>query len=67
VIVQGVTTEVQWRFPPLAWCNSAVLDDSANALFMTEIVRGMAYTIKAYFDPKVTVSSRLGSSTLSAQ
>jgi hypothetical protein len=22
---------------------------------MTEIVRGMAYTIKAYFDPKVTV------------
>lgn len=36
---------------------AAVLDDSANALFMTEIVRGMAYTIKAFFDPKVTVSS----------
>jgi len=35
----------------------AVLDDSANALFMTEIVRGMAYTIKAFFEPKVTVSS----------
>jgi hypothetical protein len=34
----------------------AVLDDSANALFMTEIFRGMAYTIKAYFEPKVTVS-----------
>lgn len=34
----------------------AVLDDSANALFMTEIVRGMAYTIKAFFEPKVTVS-----------
>jgi hypothetical protein len=39
---------------------TAVLDDSANALFMTEIVRGMAYTIKAFFEPKVTVS---GSST----
>jgi hypothetical protein len=38
-------------------CAAAVLDDSANALFMTEIVRGMAYTIKAFFDPKVTVSS----------
>lgn len=34
----------------------AILDDSANALFMTEIVRGMMYTIKAYFDPKVTIN-----------
>jgi hypothetical protein len=40
----------------LACCVSTVLDDSANALFVTEIVRGMAYTLKAYFDPKVTVS-----------
>jgi hypothetical protein len=54
--------------PSVACCNCEVLDDSANALFMTEIVRGMAYTIKAYFDPKVTVSSsHLTSSTLSAQ
>jgi hypothetical protein len=37
----------------------AVLDDSANALFVTEIVRGMAYTLKAYFEPKVTVSAKL--------
>ncbi len=35
----------------------AVLDDSANALFVTEIFRGMAYTLKAFFDPKVTVSA----------
>jgi formate hydrogenlyase subunit 6/NADH:ubiquinone oxidoreductase subunit I len=35
---------------------TAVLDDSANALFVTEIIRGMAYTIKAFFEPKVTVS-----------
>ena len=34
----------------------AVLDDSANALFVTEIFRGMALTLKAFFDPKVTVS-----------
>lgn len=32
-----------------------VLDDSANALFVTEIFRGMALTLKAFFDPKVTV------------
>ena len=38
-------------------CPPPVLDDSANALFMTEIVRGMAYTIKAFFEPKVTVRS----------
>eukprot|EP00775_Hariotina_reticulata_P011079 gene11079-11235_t len=35
---------------------AAILDDSANALFMTEIFRGMAYTIKAYFEPKVTLN-----------
>ncbi|KAF8073190.1 NADH dehydrogenase [ubiquinone] iron-sulfur protein 8-B [Scenedesmus sp. PABB004] len=35
---------------------AAILDDSANALFVTEIVRGMAYTIKAYFEPKVTLN-----------
>lgn len=33
----------------------SVLDYSANALFITEIFRGMAYTLKAFFDPKVTV------------
>jgi hypothetical protein len=40
--------------------HTPVLDDSANALFMTEIVRGMAYTIKAYFDPKVRGPPRRG-------
>ncbi len=33
----------------------AVLDDSASVLFMTEIMRGMAYTLGAFFDKKVTV------------
>jgi hypothetical protein len=39
---------------------SAVLDDSASSLFVTEVFRGMAYTLKAFFDPKVTVSGRGG-------
>lgn len=34
---------------------SSILDDSASGLFVTEVFRGMAYTIKAFFDPKVTV------------
>jgi NADH dehydrogenase (ubiquinone) Fe-S protein 8 len=37
--------------------NKTVLDDSANSLFVTEIFRGMALTLKAFFDPKVTVRS----------
>lgn len=34
----------------------AVLDDSAHVLFVTEIYRGMMYTLGAFFDNKVTVS-----------
>lgn len=32
-----------------------MLDESANTLFMTEIVRGLSITLKAFFDHKVTV------------
>jgi len=35
---------------------SAVLDDSASTLFVTEVFRGMAYTLKAFFDPKLTIN-----------
>jgi hypothetical protein len=37
---------------------AAVLDDSASVLFMTEIMRGMAYTLGAFFDKKVTASEQ---------
>lgn len=32
-----------------------VLDDSASVLFLTDIMRGMAYTLGAFFDKKVTI------------
>jgi hypothetical protein len=39
----------------------AVLDDSASMLLLTEVWRGMSYTLGAFFDKKVTVSrSRQG-------
>lgn len=34
------------------------LDDSAQVLFLTEVWRGMMYTLGAFFDKKVTVSER---------
>lgn len=34
-----------------------VLDDSAHMLFMTEIARGMWYTLGAFFDQKTTVGA----------
>jgi hypothetical protein len=34
---------------------AGVLDESANTLFMTELVRGMMLTLKAFFDKKYTV------------
>lgn len=43
--------------PPASRAAPAVLDDSASSLFLGEIYRGMALTLKAYFDPKVTVSA----------
>jgi NADH dehydrogenase (ubiquinone) Fe-S protein 8 len=33
----------------------AVLDESANTLFLTEMFRGLSLTLKAFFDKKVTV------------
>ncbi len=39
----------------------AVLDESAQTLFLTEMFRGLGYTLKSFFDPKVTVSSLLPS------
>ena len=35
---------------------TAVLDESAQTLFLTELFRGLNYTLKSFFDPKVTVS-----------
>ncbi|KAF5835141.1 NADH:ubiquinone oxidoreductase subunit 8 [Dunaliella salina] len=32
-----------------------VLDDSASVLFLTDIMRGMSYTLGAFFDKKVTI------------
>ena len=34
-----------------------VLDDSAHMLFLTDVARGMWYTLGAFFDSKVTVSA----------
>jgi hypothetical protein len=33
----------------------AVLDESAQTLFLTEMLRGLGLTLKAFFDKKVTV------------
>ena len=35
----------------------AVLDESAQTLFLTEMARGLLLTLKTFFEPKVTVSS----------
>ena len=37
----------------------AVLDESANTLFLTEMFRGLSLTLKAFFDKKVTVRHRI--------
>ena len=39
-----------------ASCARAVLDSSAQILFLTEMFRGMSLTLKYFFEPKVTVS-----------
>lgn len=42
----------------LKYCGgSAVLDESAQTLFLTEMMRGLGLTLKAFFDKKVTVCS----------
>ena len=33
-----------------------MLDESAQTLFLTEMMRGLNLTLKAFFDQKVTVS-----------
>ncbi len=44
---------------PACWCCPvcAVLDDSASMLLLTDIWRGMSYTLGAFFDKKVTVGA----------
>ena len=37
---------------------AGVLDENANTLFLTEMVRGLALTLKVFFEPAVTVSLR---------
>lgn len=40
------------------YCNIliiAVLDENAQTLFMTELVRGMMLALKMFFEPKFTV------------
>ncbi len=39
----------------LRWDFHAVLDDSSQTLFLTEMWRGLALTMKVFFEPKVTV------------
>lgn len=34
---------------------AGVLDESANTLFLTELWRGLALTMKVFFEPPVTV------------
>jgi len=36
---------------------AGVLDESANILFLTELWRGLAMTLKVFFEPPVTVSN----------
>jgi hypothetical protein len=43
------------RLVKLFLCQPAVLDESAQTLFLTELFRGLNYTLKSFFDPKVTV------------
>ena len=49
------------RVPPLTSAFRAVLDNSAQILFLTEMFRGMSLTLKYFFEPKVTVSERAAS------
>ena len=35
---------------------AGVLDESAQTLFLTELMRGMALTLKVFFEPKVTIN-----------
>ena len=50
------------RIPPacplLPRPHPGVLDESANTLFLTELWRGLAMTLKCFFEPPVTVSGQ---------
>jgi NADH dehydrogenase (ubiquinone) Fe-S protein 8 len=35
---------------------SGVLDESAQTLFLTEMLRGLTLTLKVFFEPKVTIN-----------
>lgn len=57
--VHGMHLPLSGRWHHLALrphsCPPAVLDDSASMLLLTDVWRGMAYTLGAFFDKKVTV------------
>lgn len=42
------------RAPPKDF--ASVLDESAQTLFLTDLVRGLALTLKVFFEPKVTLN-----------
>lgn len=42
------------RDAPKDW--AGVLDESAQTLFLTELMRGLALTLKVFFEPKVTIN-----------
>ncbi len=42
----------------LPFTASGVLDESANTLFLTELWRGLAMTLKCFFEQPVTVSAQ---------
>jgi NADH-quinone oxidoreductase chain I len=42
------------RQPPRDF--ASVLDESAQTLFLTDLVRGLALTLKVFFEPKVTIN-----------
>eukprot|EP00889_Picochlorum_renovo_P001624 jgi/Picre1/28654/NNA_004054.t1 len=42
------------RQPPKDF--AGVLDESAQTLFLTELMRGLAMTLKVFFEPKVTIN-----------
>ena len=47
--------------------SSAVLDESAQTLFLTEMARGLLLTLKTFFEPKVTVSSAAASAIMAGR
>jgi len=46
---------------------AAVIDESSQTLFLTEMFRGLNLTLKAFFDRKVTVSLLLKATKFGAK